>query len=282
MPGLRRCWSCGTRGIGHCRRGGLLAGLLAGYAVLCDYSGVVIVAVVAVYVYLRGGRAVRSVFMYAAGVAPGIAALALYQWWAFGSPYRPSQHYMTPTLHTAQGYRGFDWPSPALAWANFFDPSFGLFAYCPVLMLGSLAPFRAAKRETWILLGYFALFVMFCAANRYSWLQPLTGFRYLVPVVPALAVLTLQVAQDFPRLLRRVLAFAACAQSLIVAVAHENDIRDAVGAILNRHFALVWMIRLRQAGAPVNWVWTAATYASLAMALALIWAAPLRARGKLA
>lgn len=262
-----------------------LAGLLAGYAVLCDYSGAVVVAVAALYVWLRsagqpGARRWRVMAAYAAGIVPAVAALAVYQAWAFGSFYRPSQHYMPPTAPTSQGYRGFDWPSPALMWANFFDPRFGLFIYCPALILAFAAPFitrvqhRVPVRETRILFTYFALFVLFCAANRYSWLQPSTGFRYLVPVVPALALLALQAAQALPRIAQWMIATLSCVQSLIIAAAHRNDVRLALSTLWRRKFQLPWMIRLGDAGVPVNWEWPLVTFVLLALALAIIWLVP--------
>jgi hypothetical protein len=262
-----------------------LAGLLAGYAVLCDYSAVVVVAVTFSYAWMRSGeqpiaRRCRAMVAYAVGILPGVGALAMYQAWAFGSLYRPSQHYMLSTALTSHGYRGFDWPSPALAWANLVDPRFGLFAYCPLLILAFAAPFvararyRVPRRETWILWSYFALFFLFCSANRYSWLQPLTGFRYLVPVIPILALLAVQAAQTLPRWARRAAGAAACVQSLIIAAAHENDIRLCVSTLWHRHLALLWMIRLREAGAPVTWVWTLGTFVALIVALTIIWVAP--------
>src|SRR5205807_2071213 len=116
------------------RRRLVFSGLLAGYAALCDYSGFVILATVGLYAWLRSFR-IRTLAEFAIGAVPGIAALVIYQAWAFGSFYHPSQHYMIPTAPTSQGYRGFSWPSPELMWANFFDPRFGLFAYCPALLL---------------------------------------------------------------------------------------------------------------------------------------------------
>ena len=217
---------------------------------------------------------------YAGGVFPGVAALAVYQVWAFGSPYLPSQQFMAPTAPTSRGYRGFDWPSPSLLWANFFDPRFGLFAYCPALILSLAAPFttrvryRVPQRETRILLTYFALFVLFCAANQYSWLQPKTGFRYLVPVVPALALLALQVGQALPRLVRWVVASATCVQSLIMAAAHQNNFRLSVSTLFQRRLALPWMIRLGDTGVPVTWVWTLATFVFLVVAVAFVWLTP--------
>jgi hypothetical protein len=253
-------WDPDGRPLSFARAAG--AGLLAGYALFCDYSGVVVVAIAALYVWLRSARSqkLRVGAAYLAGLAPAVAGLAAYQAWAFGSLYRPSQHYMTPTAPTSMGYRGFSWPSPALAWANFFDPRFGLFVYCPLLLLAFLAPFVAGKRdpiprrETWVLLIYFGLLVLFCAANQYSWLQPLTGFRYLVPIVPGLAILAMQASRIFPPAVRWILAMAAMGQSLIVAAAHQNDLRTALGSLYRRRFALLWMTHLADAGIPAGWV----------------------------
>ena len=279
-------WDAEDRPLGQVRAGG--AGLLAGYAVLCDYSGVVAAAVTALYVWMRCGRdwsaRRRCAAAYLAGAAPGVIGLLIYQAWAFGSFYRPSQHYMPPTAPTGFGYRGFDWPSPALLWANFFDPRFGLFAYCPALCLAFLAPLakrlphRLPGREMRLLFLYFLLFVLFCAANQYSWLQPLTGFRYLVPIVPALALAALQGAQLLPRMVRWGLAMGSLAYSLVLAAARENDVRLAAGVLWKRRFELPWMIRLRAAGVPVTWVWTLATYLLTALAVAWIWAGPLARR----
>jgi hypothetical protein len=264
-----------------------VSGLLAGYAVLCDYSGVVVVSVAAVYVWLRtAGQPTpqrwRTAAAYVAGVIPGVGLLALYQAWAFGSSYLPSQQYMTPTAFTASGYRGFAWPSPRLIWANFFDPRFGLFAYCPALMLAFAAPFarrvryRIPQREMWVLFGYFGLFVLFCGANQYSWLQPLTGFRYLVPVVPALALLAVQAAQLLPKPVRWLVAGVALAQSVILAAAHRNDVREALGTLLRRKGEVLWMIRLRDAGIAASGVWLWAAFVLPMGACLLIWFLPER------
>jgi hypothetical protein len=323
ISALLLLWDPENRPLGAGRAA--IAGLLAGYAVLCDYSGLVVGLVVFLYVLMRSaghprpakshekeehapirrvlhesmnaadsrmsrfsfrnnGHFLSTTLAYAAGCLPGLAALAFYQAWAFGSLYHPSQHYMVPTAPTAHGYRGFDWPSPALMWANFVDPRFGLFAYCPALLLAFAAPFAASfkcpvryripRREAIVLWIYFALFVLFCSANQYSWLQPSTGFRYLVPVVPALALLSMQAAQMLPRWARWAVAGLALAQSLILAAAHENDIRESLGTLWQRRFELFWMVRLRDAGAPVTWAWVVGAYGLLALALAMIWLVP--------
>jgi hypothetical protein len=261
------------------------AGLLAGFAFLCDYSGAVVIAVTFLYTWMRSaGQPVSQRWLplaaFAAGVIPAMAALAIYQAWAFGAPARPSQYYMAPTAPTSRGYRGIDWPSPALLWANFFNPRFGLFTTCPWLALAFAAPFmtrvryRMPRREMWVLLAYFALFVLFCSANQYSWLQTSTGFRYLVPVVPALALLAVQVGQALPPPMRWLLSGAALAQSVIIAAAHQSDILLAASALIRNRFELPWMIRLGAAGLPVNWLWPLVTFLVLGLAVGFIWRNP--------
>jgi hypothetical protein len=280
-------WDPNGAPLGMLRAGA--AGLLSGYAVLCDYSGAVVVAVIALYVWLRSaGEPLafrwKILSAYAAGVVPGIAGLVIYQAWVFGSLYRPPQHYMIPTAPTARGYRGMDWPSPALLWANFFDARFGLFAYCPALLLAFAAPFvRRVRhcvppREMVVLFLYCLLFVLFCAANQYSWLQPSTGFRYLVPVVPVLALLAMQTAQALPSGLRWAIAAAAFTQSLLVVAGYQNTFVLAVQAFWQRRFELPWMIRLGYAGVPVTWVWPAAVFVLLGLAVAAVWLVPLTTR----
>lgn len=285
LAALLLIWDPRGRPLSHLRAAA--AGLFAGYAVLCDYSGVVVVATIAGYIWLRSAghppsHRWRLVAIYAAAVIPGVVILAIYQAWAFGSLLLPSQHYMTPTAPTARGYRGFDWPSPALMWANFFDPRFGLFAYCPALLLAFLAPlarrarYRMPEREMWILLAYFAAFVVFCGANQYSWLQPLTGFRYLVPVVPALTLLAIQASQLLPRPVRWGVAVVSCTESLLLAAAHSNDVRQAWGTLQERKGELLWMIRLRETGLPVSELWIWAPFGVTIGACALLWILPIR------
>jgi hypothetical protein len=262
-----------------------IAGLLAGFAFLCDYSGAVVLAVTFLYTWMRSAgqplsQRWRPLAAFAAGVIPAVAVLAIYQAWAFGAPARPSQYYMSPTAPTSRGYRGFDWPSPALLWANFFNPRFGLFTSCPLLILAFAAPFvtrvrfRMPRREMWILLAYFALFVLFCSANQYSWLQTSTGFRYLVPVVFPLALLAMQVGQSLPRTARWMLTGATLVQSFIIAAAHQSDVLLAASALMRNRFELPWMIRLRATGLPVNWLWPVVIFLMLGLAMGLIWRNP--------
>ena len=257
------------------KREAALAGLLAGYSVLCDYSGVVVLLTVAGYAWIGSRSRPVNLLVMAAGALPCLAALLIYQRWAFGSFIRPPQHFMPAIAETARGYRGFGWPSSALAWALLFDPRFGLFAYCPPLLIGLAAPFVRndrnwlPQRETGLFAAYSALFLLFCSANQYSWLQPLTGFRYLAPVAPAVALLAIVAAQRLPFVVRALLAIWAVLQSIVIAAAHSNDIRLAPDTLLHRRFVFKWAEYLARFGAPERWLRSAEMVAFAGLAWAL-------------
>ena len=119
------------------------------------------------------------------------------------------------------------------------------------------------------MLTYFALFLLFCSANQYSWLQPLTGFRYLVPVVPGLALLAVQAAEALPRFVRRLLACLSCLQMLLLSATHENDVRRMLNAAWETRLEPLWLIRLGQSGTPTVWIHTAEALASMGLLAAM-------------
>ena len=228
------------------------AGLLAGFSVLCDFSGLVVLGMLGLYVLLRGGEEsgpgrLRALIWYALGAVPGLVGLLAYQTVAFGNFLRPPQHYMVPTAPTSIGYRGFSWPSISLMWANFFDPRFGLFAYCPLLLLGLFSPLarrvphRVPDRERNFILLFFAAFVLFCAANQYSWLQPSTGFRYLVPVVPGMLLLSLQTLQLFPLWAQKLTAAFSIFLNCTIAATYHGNVLHALANVFGDGWRLVWV-----------------------------------------
>ena len=70
-----------------------MAGLLAGLAVCTEYETAIVLGVVAVYVFVRQRR---QLGWFALGASAPLAALAWYQWRAFGAPWRtPAAFYHT-------------------------------------------------------------------------------------------------------------------------------------------------------------------------------------------
>lgn len=250
------------------------AGLLAGYAVLCDMTGILLAGTLGLYLALENWR---KAMPFVAGLAPGAVALVAYQAVAFGNPLLPAQHHMTATAITSHGYRGFAWPSPALAWANFFDPRFGLFVFNPLLIAAFAAPFvrgvryRVPRRETTWIYAYFAIFVVFCAANHYSWLQWNTGMRYLVPVVPGLLLLSLQTIQALPRRLGVVLIGLSVAENWILAMTYV-DSPLSIGRAIREGLELSWLREVRANGFMTSPAWSTPVWLSAAgLLIWLIW-----------
>ena len=236
----------------------LAAGALAGYTVFCDFTGALTVAALGCFLLRRGWR---PALLFSAAALPGLLALVFTQWSIFGNPLLPSQHYMTPIDITAQGYRGFSWPSPTLLWALLFRPTFGLFAWCPLLLLAFAAPFvkrvphRAPPELQSLIFGFFAASLLFSSCNQYTWLQWNTGLRYLVPVIPGLLLLALQTLQAFPRWLAALLLASSFLMSWSVAMTYRLHAFDSVLLVFTHGPALPWLTVLRRYGwiTPGHW-----------------------------
>ncbi len=269
-------------GSGVSVRRAVAAGALGGFAVLCDYSGILALAAAAAYAWLRAGdgetgfgHRLRIALGYAAGAAPMLLALAVYQHWAFGYSALPSQHFMPAIEQTARGYRGMSWPSLELLTTNFFDTRFGLFAVCPLLALGLAAPFvqrsrfRLPDREMWLVLTFFSAFTLFCASNQYSRLQWTTGIRYLVPTIPGLLLLSLQVVDILPSAVRGPILMTSLIMAWLPAVT-----QGSIWAVFRNasDLQLSWIHRMAEYGAlshPVRV--TAVVLVTTAAAVTVIW-----------
>jgi hypothetical protein len=176
------------------------AGLLAGATVLLDWSGVVCVAALALDVAIGSARrsgagaALRRSASFGAGVAIPVAVLLATQFWSFGNALLPAQYWMAATERSSAGWHGFTPPSAHLLVASLADPSFGLFAFAPLLLVAFLPPRASAaaivtRGERALILLFALAVVLFTSMSRYFELQWNTGFRSLAPVVPFLFLL---------------------------------------------------------------------------------------------
>lgn len=242
-----------------------LAGLLAGWTVVLDYSG--LVAVLALGAYALARRASLStalkrpgdLWLFAAGVALCGAVLMAYQWSCFGNPFLPAQSYMPPATYTNHGYRGFGLPRLDLLWETAFGLRFGLFTSAPVLLLALYArgwlrgPRRLFGRdELGCVAGFVVAFFLFCSANQYGWMQFNTGVRHIVPVVPFLFLLTAQVLLHMPRALAIALGVGATYWSWCLAMYRDVEqgrgIVEAFLHVSTQGPRLPWMSTLQQMG----------------------------------
>jgi hypothetical protein len=274
-----------------------LAGLSAGAAVLCDYSGAVLLGALAAYAVAReaararrglGVALARSLPMLAGAAIP-IAALAAYQAWAFGHPLWPAQHYMPATPYSRLGADGFSAPQLDLLAQNLVDPRFGLFAFCPLLVLGLAAPWGARTRrhlpsaELALALGVFVGILLFSSGNQFGRLQWNTGVRYMVPAVPLLFLATADVWSRLPRGPALVLAVVTTAESWCLAMARES-VPESIAAVLRGGLQLPWLTVLSKMGGQYVKRFEAAPpdptlpLLGIAALLVLLWRLPRRAR----
>lgn len=265
----------------------VLAGLFLGLAVLCDYSAVPLAVVFGLWTLITRaqrsgvGPALAGGAAMVAGAAGPIALLLAYQYAAFGDPFLPAQAYMPATDLSVVGWHGVRVPMTDLLWRNLFDPAFGLFVFCPLLVLALAAPWRASKRamirrdELWLLLAASVALYLFCSAIAFARLQWNTGVRYLVPAVPLLFLATLPVLRGANKRLAWVLVTSSVVIGWVVSMTRESV--PAAFVRLARHgLELPWMTvlsktadaylpQLPRSGVPT------ALYGLLALALWLTW-----------
>jgi hypothetical protein len=171
-------------------RAWLAAGAAAGAALLFEYQAAVAAAIVLVYLVART-RAARAVALYAAGAAPFLAGLAVYNEAAFGSPLHFSYRYVTATFpQQHSGFFGLSVPS-AGALAHTLFGKRGLFLVSPVLLLALLGLVllwrRGFRAEAGTAAAIVVAFVVLAAGyfDPYGGLSP--GPRYFAPALLFLA-----------------------------------------------------------------------------------------------
>lgn len=173
------------------------AGALAGFAIVTEYPLGLAAIVLGLYAMRRS---IKRGAVYAAGVAVGVMPLIAYNVWAFGSPthssYTGAVAIQGDTGHDVvglndSGFFGIDPPDFQIALDLLFANK-GLITLAPVLALGLvglvLLHRRGHRAETYVIGG---LFLIYLTYNSGYWLPfggGSPGPRFLIPVLPFLAV----------------------------------------------------------------------------------------------
>ena len=168
----------------------LLAGAAAGVAgaafLLSAVGALVLVA-------LAWSWSARKAMLFVAGGVPFAIALAIYQWICFGSPF-------TTPLERSDGYTSHDltlgvFGSPHLGplWGITFSEYRGLFFCSPVLLFAFLGVARMMRqrhlRPELLAIGAIVVLFFLVNASFNGWHGGAAfGPRYLVPIVPLLAI----------------------------------------------------------------------------------------------
>lgn len=175
-------------------------GLLAGLAVVTEAPLALVAVALAAWVLLDKPRLLRG-SLYLAGLVAGSAPLLAYNAWAFGSPFRNGYSYAVSELGETGhdvvgandvGFFGLTYPRLGDALDLLFDSDRGLFVLTPVVAvaLAGLVPLwrRGSRREA-VFVGSLALaFVLYNAAYWLPFGGDTPGPRFLVPLLPFLAL----------------------------------------------------------------------------------------------
>lgn len=183
----------------------LLAGLLLGAATVVNYLCGPLSAIVAAAFLFRRARWWKDALAMAAGAAGPLLLLGWYHWRAFGSPFATPIDTTNPAFLSDDAWLGIvRLPQLDALWGITFSPYRGLFFMAPILLfsLWRIALFfrRGRRAEVAAIAGGAVFFVLFNASFN-GWHGGYTiGPRYLLPIVPFLALLTVPFLEVAPRI----------------------------------------------------------------------------------
>jgi hypothetical protein len=262
------------------------AGLLGGYAVVLDYSGVVTASAVALYGLAvwsgSPGRRPNELGALLLGLAASGAVLLGYQWLCFGNPLWPAQHYMPETDHSGAGYRGMGLPDLELLGLIAFGPRYGIFTSAPLLLLALWAPGwqrerggLLARRELRFVLLFCAGMFLFTSANQFARMQFNSGVRHMVPVTPFLFLLAAGPLLRIPRGLAIAVAGVTTFWAWCLAMARDVEqslgLLDPLLTVLREGPVLPWLTTLQRMGYAPPGPWAVIPLLAAGAVLAWLW-----------
>jgi hypothetical protein len=170
----------------------VLGGLLAGYAVVTEYTLLPVSVLLTVYGVATASRRLEAMLEIAAGALPCALLLGAYHEAAYGSPFATGYRYVenqTFAAWHAQGLMGLTWPRLSSLAGNLLSPARGLLAFSPALALafwGLAAHRREVRADGRLGLAVTAFYLLVAAAFLYEAWGWMLGPRHLAPLMPFL------------------------------------------------------------------------------------------------
>lgn len=200
-------------------RRALLAGLLAGLAVISEYPTALVALLFCGYILLAFSpqRRLGVLLCFCLAAAPWALVLGWYDWFAFGSPLHLSYYYVAGSAFAGQhqGLFGITRPRLGAYWQTLVWPR-GLLVESPFLVfvpLGFWRWLRSSERPTPEALLCLAVVVVYSSLVASYFLpmagENLPGPRLLVPMLPFACLALAWVVDDARRWLRAVFAALA-------------------------------------------------------------------------
>ena len=174
----------------------LLAGFCMGFAVLCEYSVLLVAGVLFVYTLYRLvklGAWPRILWVMASAGVVG-ACLAVYNTAVFGGPFNLGYEYSELwSVQHQTGFMSLTMPSWDAVWGITFSPFRGLFFLSPVLILclpGFYIWWKSGqfRVEFWAVAASTAAMFFFNASSAMWWGGFAVGPRYFLPALPFIIV----------------------------------------------------------------------------------------------
>jgi hypothetical protein len=176
------------------------AGLLAGLAITTEYPNAIAAAALGAYALVRR-PAGRRAAAYVGGLAVGLLPLALYDWWAFGSVTHISREGSVTGPPAGEGFFGVGRPSLRVTLELLFSTT-GLLTLAPVVacgVAGTVLLYRRGRRAEALVIGALAVgYVVFNSGYGATFGGFSPGPRYVIPILPFLAVPLALAFRAFP------------------------------------------------------------------------------------
>ena len=174
-------------------------GLLAGLAIISEYPTGLVAVILGAYALSRS-RSLRRASAYAGGVVAGVLPLAIFDQWAFGSPFHLSYvnavNIVGNSGHdhldaNSTGFFGVGVPSPRVALELLFQHR-GLLSISPVLAMSVVGLVAMARRgfraEAFTIAAVALAFLVYDAGYYLPYGGDASGPRFLIPTLPFLGI----------------------------------------------------------------------------------------------
>ena len=163
----------------------LLAGICAGIAGVCFYICIPAAIVMLIDAFARSRR---NAIRFALGGLPFGIFLGVYHYLCFGSPFRTAVEASPNFTEEGLLFGVFYLPSRDALWGLTFSEYRGLFFVSPVLLLAFIGAFRMQRRERAMIGAIVAIFFLAIAGFN-GWHGGWAfGPRYLLPIIPLVAI----------------------------------------------------------------------------------------------